>query len=109
MSDMSWIGQLKVTPGTMTSVASRALKKAKNAKQHMCELKEKVNSSNGYWLGAGGNAYRAYFNELGVDIDEALEILEKDIEKLTIIAQTYENAEASNVSSADSLPIDVIF
>lgn len=103
-----WINNLTVEPDIMVGTADRALDRAKQARDHITELKEIVRSSNGYWLGDGGDAYRRFFDELEVEINEALGMLNNDIEKLNAIAQNYRTAEMENEAKANSLPSDVI-
>lgn len=100
---------LKVTPSDLQTKSSSVSKLVHQMKMQYDSLQKTISSSNSYWIGDGGNAYRSKFREQAADVDEMFRRINEHIVDLEKMAGVYTQTEEKVKAQIQSdLPADVI-
>ena len=100
--------QLKVTPEQLESKAEIATGLINTIKSSFDTLSEVIQRTNGYWIGEAADKHRKMYMDQKNELDIMMRRLEEHPRELLSMAGVYKAAESSNVSTAQSMPTNVI-
>ena len=94
--------QITVTPPTMKNKANELKSRNNKCKNQISSLRSAESSLNSMWDGEANDAFHKAFNNDMIQLNNFFNAIEQYIAKLNQIAQSYDKAERTNVSTANT-------
>lgn len=101
-------GRIAVKTEVLISQADEVSNLVSETRNAFSELKSLVNSTNGYWVGEGGDTHRNKYSQKESEIDIAIRRLNEHVTDLKAMAGVYDSAEKETTSVAQELISEVI-
>ena len=100
---------IKVSTSKLRSTANAFNSTGSQVRSITNQMVTLVNALNGQvWSGDAANAYKQKFSQLQDDINRMASMINEHVTDLNNIAQEFDRAESSNVSTSNALAGDVI-
>ena len=101
-------GILRVTPAELISISNDFSAKGNAISSLTAEMTNQVSSLTSAWEGEAATAYITKFRGLDDDIQLMNRMIQEHVSDLQEMANTYSQAEATNLSNIETLTSDVI-
>lgn len=101
-------GILRVTPAELISISNDFSAKGNAISSLTAEMTNQVSSLTSAWEGEAATAYITKFRGLDDDIQLMNRMIQEHVADLQEMANTYSQAEATNLSNIETLTSDVI-
>lgn len=99
---------VKVTTEELKKASGEIKTQLDKVRTEFSEIENVMSKTSVYWQSEAADVHRNRFNDKKEDIREAIARLNEQIDDLEKMAGIYEAAERANISTAASLPSDVI-
>lgn len=96
-------GTVKVETNVLKEKAEDAYTKIKNLESILNEMQQEVKSSNGYWIGEAGEAFRTSFLTKKQELDDVLASFQDYPKQLLNYAGLYSETISAAESTVDSI------
>ncbi|MBE5881916.1 MAG: WXG100 family type VII secretion target [Lachnospiraceae bacterium] len=97
-----------VTPEKLITTAQEFSQKGTQVNTLTREMLQIVNAMSAAWTGEASMAYSKQFNALDDDMTKMYRMITEHSTDLQDMARAYQDAEKTNIQSANALPKDVI-
>lgn len=100
--------RILVTPEELASKASSVNQKITRMRSLFQDMENKVNSTNGYWVGEANDEYRGKYRQYKEVIEEMFNRLQEHVTDLNEMSGVYSTTEKEIEEMIEELPVDII-